>query len=67
MSLQDFFSMSGYARYVWSCYGLTVLVLLWNLYSARAQLQQQIRKARQRLHSQQRAASATIQPAEAPP
>jgi heme exporter protein D len=53
MSLQDFLSMSGYGAYVWSCYGLTALVLIWNLWSARTQLQQQSLQARRRLQAQQ--------------
>ncbi|MGZ8225752.1 MAG: heme exporter protein CcmD [Methylococcaceae bacterium] len=28
MSLQEFFTMGGYAFYVWTSYGLTLIVLL---------------------------------------
>ncbi|MGZ8137218.1 MAG: heme exporter protein CcmD [Methylococcaceae bacterium] len=28
MSLQEFFAMGGYAFYVWTSYGLTLIVLL---------------------------------------
>lgn len=28
MSLNDFLQMGGYGAYVWSCYGLTALVLI---------------------------------------
>ena len=31
MSIQEFFSMGGYAFYVWASYGLTLLVLLANI------------------------------------
>lgn len=31
MSAHGFWSMGGYARYVWSAYGAGLLVLLWNL------------------------------------
>ena len=31
MSIQEFFSMGGYAFYVWTSYGLTLLVLLANI------------------------------------
>jgi heme exporter protein D len=31
MSLQEFFVMGGYAFYVWTSYGLTLLVLLANI------------------------------------
>jgi heme exporter protein CcmD len=35
MDLQKFIEMGGYAGFVWSAYGLTTLVLLWNWWSAR--------------------------------
>jgi heme exporter protein CcmD len=35
MDLQTFFKMGGYAGYVWTSYGLTALVLLWNWWAAR--------------------------------
>lgn len=31
MSLQEFFAMGGYAFYVWTSYGLTLLVMLANI------------------------------------
>lgn len=31
MSLENFFAMGGYAFYVWTSYGLTFAVLLFNL------------------------------------
>ena len=34
MDLQKFFEMGGYAGYVWTSYGLTALVLLWNWWAA---------------------------------
>ena len=30
-----FWSMGGYARYVWPCFGFACSVLAWNLWSAR--------------------------------
>jgi heme exporter protein CcmD len=30
-----FWSMGGYARFVWPCVGLALAVLCWNLWSAR--------------------------------
>jgi heme exporter protein CcmD len=36
--MSDFWSMGGYARYVWPCFGFTAVVLAWNLWSARRQL-----------------------------
>ena len=29
-----FWSMGGYARYVWPCFGFAGAVLIWNLWSA---------------------------------
>jgi heme exporter protein CcmD len=31
----DFWSMGGYARYVWPCYGFACVILAWNIASAR--------------------------------
>jgi heme exporter protein CcmD len=33
-----FWSMGGYARYVWPCFAFALLVLAWNLVSARRYL-----------------------------
>ena len=33
-----FWSMGGYARYVWPCFGFAGLVLVWNLWAARGYL-----------------------------
>ena len=35
MSKHDFWSMGGYAAYVWSAYGAGLLVFVWNLLSPR--------------------------------
>lgn len=35
MDLQEFLKMGGYAGYVWTAYGLTTVVLVWNWWSAR--------------------------------
>ncbi|MBK6452705.1 MAG: heme exporter protein CcmD [Proteobacteria bacterium] len=35
MDLKEFFEMGGYAGYVWTSYGLTALILLWNWWAAR--------------------------------
>ena len=35
MDLQSFFHMGGYAAFVWTSYGLTLLVLVWNWWAAR--------------------------------
>ena len=31
----SFWSMGGYARFVWPCFAFAALVLAWNLWSAR--------------------------------
>ncbi|MDP8985818.1 MAG: heme exporter protein CcmD [Pseudomonadota bacterium] len=42
-----FWSMGGYARYVWPCFGFACAVLVWNLWAARAVLAAaQLRAAR---------------------
>jgi heme exporter protein CcmD len=35
MTSGNFWSMGGYARYVWPCFAFAFLVLVWNLWSAR--------------------------------
>jgi heme exporter protein CcmD len=35
MSGADFWSMGGYARFVWPCFGFALAVLVWNVWSAR--------------------------------
>ena len=35
MTGTDFWSMGGYARYVWPCFAFAGVVLGWNLWSAR--------------------------------
>jgi heme exporter protein CcmD len=36
--MSAFWSMGGYARYVWPCFGFAGAVLVWNLWSARGYL-----------------------------
>jgi heme exporter protein CcmD len=52
MDLHNFLSMSGYGAYVWSCYGLTLAVLVWNAWSARRALREQIVQATRRTEIQ---------------
>ena len=33
--MSAFWSMGGYARYVWPCFGFTGVVLAWNILAAR--------------------------------
>jgi len=48
MNMAEFFRMGGYAGYVWSCYGLTLAVLLGNLWFARRELANQVLRATRR-------------------
>lgn len=52
MTLENFLSMSGYAAYVWPCYGLTLAVLIWNVWSARRQLREETLHARRKVQAQ---------------
>lgn len=51
MSMAEFFKMGGYAGYVWSCYGLTLAVLVGNAWFARRQLTGEIIRATRRSQS----------------
>jgi heme exporter protein CcmD len=43
MTMQEFFAMGGYAFYVWTSYGLTLIVLLANIIIPVAQRKQFLR------------------------
>jgi heme exporter protein CcmD len=49
--------MGGYGPYVWSCFGLTAAVLVFNLVAARRELETQLIKAKRRAAVDQRAES----------
>jgi heme exporter protein CcmD len=38
MTSGSFWSMGGYARYVWPCFAFAGIVLAWNLWAAKAAL-----------------------------
>ncbi len=44
MSWSEFISMGGYGAYVWSAYGLSALVLSWNLIAFRLRRREVMRK-----------------------
>jgi heme exporter protein CcmD len=46
--LRDFISMGGYGPFVWSCYALTLAVLVWIGLSSRRQLAAELVRARRR-------------------
>lgn len=50
--MSEFFSMGGYAVFVWPCYGLAALVLWLNWYLARRTHQQVLHQLKRR-HSNQ--------------
>ena len=43
--MREFFLMGGNGAYVWSAYGITLVVLIWNIWSAGARLNRQLREA----------------------
>lgn len=49
MNLTEFLHMGGYAPYVWSCYGLTAIVLIGMEWAGRRQLRLAQEKARRRV------------------
>jgi heme exporter protein D len=44
MSMQEFFAMGGYAFYVWTAYGITLIVLVANIIIPVVQRKQFLRK-----------------------
>lgn len=51
MSLNEFINMSGYGPYVWSCYGLTLMVLVGIGVNARRQWKSEVVRASRRARS----------------
>ncbi|MBU3672969.1 MAG: heme exporter protein CcmD [Sinobacteraceae bacterium] len=47
--MSDFFSMGGYAMFLWPAYAVTLLAIVINVYTARRDLQQARAEARRRL------------------
>lgn len=43
--MSEFFSMGGNGAYVWSAYGITLAVLIWNVWSAAARLRRNLQEA----------------------
>ena len=50
--MSEFWSMSGYGAYVWSCYALTFIVLVGNAIAARRELARQQLRAKRRVAAQ---------------
>lgn len=51
MSLNDFFSMGGYAAYVWSSYGICCVILILNVIQPLMRERKIIRELQKRLQS----------------
>jgi heme exporter protein CcmD len=49
MSLKEFIEMGDYGAYIWSCYGLTLAILVLNAWTARRGLAEQLLHAKRRL------------------
>jgi heme exporter protein CcmD len=43
--MTDVFAMDGNGGYVWAAYGITLVVLIWNILAARARLKRNLRSA----------------------
>jgi len=43
--MTDFLRMDGNGAYVWVAYGITLAVLIWNVWAARASLKRNLREA----------------------
>jgi heme exporter protein CcmD len=55
MSLREFLAMGTYGGYIWSCYGVTLAMLIFSAWSARRSLREQISAARRRVEMQKEA------------
>ena len=49
MNLKDVLDMGDYGVYVWSCYGLTLAVLVLNVWLGKRSLAEQVLSAKRRL------------------
>ena len=49
MSVQEFFHMGGYGFYVWSSYGLTAIVLIFNIIQSLSLQRKTLRELTNRL------------------
>ena len=43
--MSEFLAMGGHGPYVWTAYGITLAILIWNLWSAWALLRRNLRQA----------------------
>jgi heme exporter protein D len=47
--MEDFLHMGGYARFVWPAYGLGLVVIIWNIWSALKLQRDALARARRRM------------------
>lgn len=52
MSLREFIAMGSYGGYIWSCYAVTLGMLIFSAWSARRSLREQIGAAKRRVEIQ---------------
>ena len=45
MTMSEIFAMNGHGPYVWAAYGITLAVLIWNVWSAKTRLSRNLRDA----------------------
>lgn len=43
--MSEFFAMGGHGPYVWTAYGITLAILIWNVWSAGSLLRRNLRRA----------------------
>ena len=55
MSLREFIAMGSYGPYIWSCYAVTIAMLIFSAWSARRSLREQIGAAQRRAAMQKEA------------
>jgi heme exporter protein CcmD len=53
MSLGDFLHMGGYGAYLWPAFGVTLFVLVYNVWSARRSLAEARRAAARRIQMEE--------------
>ena len=58
--MSGFLEMGGYAAYVWPAYGITLLVLVLNVWSARRMRQRNLDRARRLAGSEDAATQPTV-------
>jgi heme exporter protein D len=57
--MSEFFAMGGYAEFVWSSFGLTALIMVFNVFFARRRLRVSLERVTMRIAHQNRKAAPT--------